>query len=81
MCYRGFDASLSHTASRSQACLIGNTSQLITYKQWRIWLSKVTSRYIHQMNVVESNYKFAEKWKYLGKVPKNSTWERFLRKL
>lgn len=33
MCYRGFDASLSHTVSRSQDYLIGNISKLITYKQ------------------------------------------------
>ena len=59
--------------SRPQHYTTGYMSHLITYQHWILWI------WSYQINVVESKYKVAEKWKhssevkYLKPVRKNYT--------
>ena len=40
--------------------LIGNTSQLTACEHWMIWMCKVTSNLMFQINVVKWKYKVEE---------------------
>ena len=64
--------------SHPQQYLFGNLSEFIAYEHCLIWICKVTSNKLYQINVVERMYKVVGhinyQAKYLETVLKYSTW-------